>query len=137
MGVGERIRQIRILNGMTQEELAKKMGYKSKTTITKIENEVNSIPVEKLQKFADALHTSVAILMGEMDDPVYVIGPHLRGYLKEKGVSLDIEPPSAEENPPAFIELMDIAMEMNDEGIKKLIQYAEDIKDKYTEEGGR
>lgn len=49
---------------MTQEELAKKMGYKSKSTINKIENGTNDIPQSKIVKFAEVLDTSIAYLMG-------------------------------------------------------------------------
>lgn len=49
---------------MTQEELAKKMGYKSKSTINKIENGTNDIPQSKIVKFAEVLETSIAYLMG-------------------------------------------------------------------------
>lgn len=50
--------------GMTQEELAKKMGYKSKSTINKIENGTNDIPQSKIVKFAGVLETTPGILMG-------------------------------------------------------------------------
>ncbi len=50
--------------GMTQEELAKKLGYKSKSTINKIENGTNDIPQSKVVKFAEVLETTIADLMG-------------------------------------------------------------------------
>ena len=61
---GERIRKIRIELGMTQEELATRMGYSSKSTITKIEQGTRDIPQNKIVKFADALGTTPAVLMG-------------------------------------------------------------------------
>ena len=50
--------------GMTQEELAKKMGYKSKSTINKIELGKNDIPQSKIVKFAEVLNTTPTQLMG-------------------------------------------------------------------------
>lgn len=50
--------------GLTQSELATKMGYKSKSTINKIENGTNDIPQSKIVKFAEALETTPAALMG-------------------------------------------------------------------------
>ena len=50
--------------GLTQTELATKMGYKSKSTINKIENGTNDIPQSKIVKFAEALETTPAALMG-------------------------------------------------------------------------
>jgi transcriptional regulator with XRE-family HTH domain len=49
---------------LTQEELAKKMGYKSKSTINKIELGINDIPQSKIAKFAEVLGTTPAQLMG-------------------------------------------------------------------------
>lgn len=49
---------------MTQEELATRMGYKSKSTINKIEAGINDIPQSKIVKFAEVLGVSVSYLMG-------------------------------------------------------------------------
>ncbi len=58
------IRNIREARGMTQEQLAAKMGYKSKSTIAKIESGVNDIPQSKIKAFANALSVSISDLMG-------------------------------------------------------------------------
>jgi transcriptional regulator with XRE-family HTH domain len=50
--------------GWTQEELATRMGYKSKSTINKIELGINDIPQSKIVQFADVLGTTPAHLMG-------------------------------------------------------------------------
>jgi transcriptional regulator with XRE-family HTH domain len=62
--IGMRIRAKREALGITQEELAKMLGYKNKSTIAKIENGVNDITQSKVLEFAAALHTTVAYLMG-------------------------------------------------------------------------
>jgi transcriptional regulator with XRE-family HTH domain len=49
---------------MTQQELAQKLGYKSTSTIAKIESGENDIPQAKLVAFAEALNTTPADLMG-------------------------------------------------------------------------
>ena len=54
--------------GMTQEELAKRMGYKSKSTINKIEMGINDVPQSKIVKFAEVLDTTPAYLMGWKED---------------------------------------------------------------------
>lgn len=66
--IGENIRKKRIELGLTQEELAIRMGYTSKSTINKIEQGINDIPQSKITKFADALNTSPSVLMGWVDD---------------------------------------------------------------------
>ena len=60
----ERIRARRIELGLTVEELAKKMGYKDKSSISKIENGKADIPQSKVIPFARALNTTTAYLMG-------------------------------------------------------------------------
>lgn len=65
--IGHRIKVRREQLQMTQEELAKKIGYKSKTTITKIENGTNDIVQSKVCDFAKALNTTPAYLMGWED----------------------------------------------------------------------
>ena len=58
------IRSKRIALKMTQQELAQKLGYKSTSTIAKIESGKNDIPQAKLAAFAEALNTTTADLMG-------------------------------------------------------------------------
>lgn len=62
--IGKNIRNRRIELGWTQEELAKKMGYKSKSSINKIELDFNDIPQSKIEKFAEVLMTSPKSIMG-------------------------------------------------------------------------
>lgn len=62
--VGKNIAQRRKAMGMTQEELAKKMGYKSKSTINKIELGINDVVQSKIVRFAEVLQTTPAVLMG-------------------------------------------------------------------------
>ena len=68
--VGENILLRRKQLGLTQEELAKRMGYKSKSTINKIELGINDIPQSKIVQFADVLCTTPAHLMGWVDEDV-------------------------------------------------------------------
>lgn len=62
--VGDKILYMRKQLGLTQEELARRMGYKSKSTINKIELGINDIPQSKIAQFADVLGTTPAHLMG-------------------------------------------------------------------------
>ena len=63
MTIGENIARRREQLGMTQEELAEKMGYKHKSSISKIEKGLNDIPQSKLKQFAEALYTTVDYLL--------------------------------------------------------------------------
>ena len=52
--LSSRIRQRREQLGLSQEELAARMGYRSKSSITKLEKGVNDIPQAKLEELAAA-----------------------------------------------------------------------------------
>lgn len=66
--IGKRIKEKREALGITQEELAFKLGYKNKSTIAKIENGINDIVQSKVVDFANSLETTVAYLMGWEDE---------------------------------------------------------------------
>lgn len=68
MNLGKRIKQRRLELSLTQEELAKMLGYKSKSTINKIELGINDISQSKILPFAKALKTTPAYLMGWEDN---------------------------------------------------------------------
>ena len=63
------IRQRREQLGLSQEELAARMGYRSKSSITKLEKGINDLPRAKLEELAAALDTTPAWLMGLVDLP--------------------------------------------------------------------
>ncbi len=68
MAIGDRIAERRKALGLTQDELALKMGYKSKAAISKIETNVNDITQSTVVKFAEVLDTSINYLMGWDDE---------------------------------------------------------------------
>lgn len=57
--IGDKIKEIRIKNGLSQEQLAKELGYTSKSTITKLETGVNNISVDKLELFAQKFNVVI------------------------------------------------------------------------------
>lgn len=65
----DRIKSRRTELGMTIEELAHKMGYKDKSSISKIEKGKADIPQSKIAAFAEALDTTPAYLMGWEEKP--------------------------------------------------------------------
>lgn len=66
--LGENIRKRREELGLSQDGLAIKMGYKSRSSINKIEKGENDIPQSKILAFAKALHTTPSCLMGWGDE---------------------------------------------------------------------
>lgn len=61
---GEQIKQRRLELGISQEELAKRVGYTDRSTIAKIETGVNDITVNKFVEIAHALSISPIELLG-------------------------------------------------------------------------
>lgn len=68
MTIGERIRKRREELGYTQDELAKKLGYKSRSSVNKVEMS-REIPMKKVKVYADILDMSVPSLMGWEEKP--------------------------------------------------------------------
>ncbi len=67
--VGKRIADARKSIGITQEELAIRVGYKTKSAINKIELGIRDLPQKKIAVFAEALGTTPGHLMGWDAEP--------------------------------------------------------------------
>ncbi len=63
--LGNYIKQLRIKLGMSQDELAKKCGYTSRSTINKIELGINDIPQSKIYAIAKALGVTASELLSQ------------------------------------------------------------------------
>lgn len=68
MTMGDRIKNRRIELGMTQQELAVKMGFKTRSHISLLEQGDRNIPISKIKKLANALEVSPEYLMGWEDN---------------------------------------------------------------------
>lgn len=64
MNIGEQIKKYRLMRGWSQEELAKRMHYKDKSSISKIERGKNDILQNQIKAFADVLGVSPDELFG-------------------------------------------------------------------------
>ena len=90
MTIGEKIKQRRIELGMTQEELAKKIGYKGKVSISKIESGERPLRQSKIIPMTKALNLTVGYLLGIDDsapaEPVVVVSDtekRLKSYMEK------------------------------------------------------
>lgn len=70
MDIGERIKLRREELNISQAELARKVGYTSRSTITRIERDGNGISQDKIVAIAKALKTTPSYLMGWEDEEV-------------------------------------------------------------------
>ena len=62
--IGERIKKRRKELGITQEDLSNKLGYRSKTTIAKIENGTNDITAESCDGFCKSITDNSCLFNG-------------------------------------------------------------------------
>jgi repressor LexA len=72
MALKDRLRQLRKQAGYSQEELAKRFGYKSFTTIQKWEDGTSTPPMPVLLQLATLYHISFQQLLGENDTMVSI-----------------------------------------------------------------
>ena len=66
MPIGDRVKELRLKKGLTQEALAEKLGYKSKSSVAHIENG-RDIPRSMIVQLSEILDTTPAYLMGWED----------------------------------------------------------------------
>ena len=88
MELYETIRARRMALHMTQQELAARLGYKSTSTIAKIEAGINDIPQAKIVAFANALATTPGALLGLGVEHGAITEKNISPSLAEKNVSL-------------------------------------------------
>ena len=110
--VGKNIMKRRKELGMTQEELATLMGYKSKSTINKIELGINDIVQSKVAKFANVLDTTIAYLMGWEEDVEEK--PEEAGYIAGKALKNG-----------EFLLLLSLYEQLDDAGKKDAVKHLE------------
>ena len=72
--LGRQIRRLREQLGMSQEELAKKLGYKSKSSINKVETGSQGLTQSKIMRFAEALQTTPGELLDWASDDAPDVG---------------------------------------------------------------
>lgn len=64
MTVADKIRSRRIELGLTQLDVAKRLGLTTKAAVSKIENKGDKIKLSTVEKYADVLDCTPAYLMG-------------------------------------------------------------------------
>ena len=80
-----RVRLRREQLGLSQEELARRMGYRSRSSITKLEKGINDLPQSKVEELAQALER-LAVVHAELDRDARTIrlDAQAEKYLAEK-----------------------------------------------------
>ena len=68
MTIGDRIKKLREAKGWTQEDLAKEVGYKSRSTIGRIEKNIIDLTPAQITQFAEVLGSSREYIAGWIDE---------------------------------------------------------------------
>lgn len=124
MSIGQRIKSRREELGMSQEELAHRIGYKSKSSINKIELDIQQLRQSKIKQIADALETTTDYIMGwsekKNDEP------------KEKHDVTDL---IKNQYGSDVYELVQLYLKLNEAGKNKIMEELRDTAalSKYTE----
>lgn len=111
MSIGQRIKETRIQQGLSIDDLACKLG-KNRTTVYRYENgDIENLPLGILDSLADALNTTPAYLMG-WETP----------QIDESG-NCEIVPPTEAAYLSRWLNLYG-GNALNEEECKKVLEYA-------------
>ena len=118
MSIGERIRQRRENLQMSQDELAQLLGYKSRSSVAKIEKDGRGLPQNKIAEIAKHLHTTPAYIMGweHEEEQAYYINPETAKLAQE-----------IHDDPELRI-LMDASRDLEPEDIKFVVDLVKKLK---------
>ena len=124
MRIGDRIKARRKELGMTQTQLAEKLGLTSKAAVSTVENNKENMTTERIDKYAAALDTTARFLLGYTDDPeeknirAVNVQPIIDAFEREIADII---------NAPVFSEKIDEyaakIMELSEEDQKSVFQY--------------
>ena len=117
---GARIRELRILYGMSQEELGRRVGVQ-RAAINKYEKgSVENIPLRTVEKIARVFNVSPTYVMGWDDQSCDPLAAEVRVI---QGVSRFFGKDA--------VELLEDYVSLSTKGRKRLLQYATEIMDIY------
>lgn len=124
--IGRRIRELRIKKGLSQEELAKAVGYtsnNSRSTINKVEQGQNDIVQSKLKAYAKALDTTVGYLLGIDDFDGFDVAYHPEEVKDETNAFEKVQDVYGKD----AVELLRIFVQLNELGKKKALEQISDL----------
>lgn len=112
----ERFKQLRLQNDLTQQELADKIGI-GKMTVSQYERGVRRPDIDTLEIIADFFNVSTDYLLGTSDVTLRFVDSDdlaiLSGSTPERSI-------------------MEIAKGLDNSGLDRLLQYAEELKKLYA-----
>lgn len=92
---GDILKEYRIRHGLSQPAFASMLGYKDRTTISKLESGENSIPASRIAEVAKKLGMTEKYLSNELERALYALdvvteyrGTNVRVYDEDRGVEV-------------------------------------------------
>lgn len=110
MTVADRIKIAREVKGLSQDELAKRMGYASKSAVSRTENSGDNIGQKRIKEFASALNVPISYIMG-WEDFEY-------DYKSQLWIKKEVEMPTFQ---PEHLELISLYSKLNEEQKKTVM----------------
>ena len=132
--IGDRIKAQREALGISQDELARKLGYQSRSSINKIESGERDLPQSKIKAIADALCVSPSFIMGWCEKPADPWNSRFRESLRRilsvidtidahsAGISIDRWHEIANDDSPLSLETCCYICEMAGESLDDMVE---------------
>lgn len=108
MHIGEKIKKRRLEIGMSQRELARKMGYSDNSTLNRIEKGTVDVSQGKVVQFAKALNVSIAYLMDWEEDEQITANENLTDSEK---ILLELFHKVPDEKKEMLLKMIEVAIE--------------------------
>ena len=122
--IGERIKTRRTELKMSQQALALLLGYKSSTSIARIESNERNLPQKKIEKIAEALQTTPEYIMGWDEKPKEEQPAASRIRIKKRDGTV------IEFDSTKLIEAINKALgNLNEPAQNKVLDYINDLKE--------
>ena len=121
--LGQRIKRRREELGLTQTQLAERLGYKSKVSVSNAENDRDDMTTTRISKYADALETTEAYLMGWGETSV--------GQAYEEELTRTLLEAYSMRGFWAY-HLLEIGDKLSKDGLNELTSYADYLASKYN-----
>ena len=138
MKIGEKLKELRIERGWSQEQVANYLGYKSRSTINKIELGINDLTQSRILAFAKLFHVEPGQLLS--DEPLnmdeiksrWIEADHEETISKQVTLLQAIQDQWGKDS----VKMLELFTGLNFDGQKKALTQLEDLSElpKYRKE---
>ena len=111
MTIGQRIKQRRIELGLSQEQLAHRLGNKSRASVCTVENDKEDLTSDRIRKYAEALETTPAYIMGWEDNSEDDIQSKLIDVYTFNNLMNNLSPEEREKVQDLFLQILKLTPE--------------------------